>query len=93
VCKEYYESHKEQMKEKSKLYHNNSQDILAKIDVENDKIKNNNDFIDGLNVNLKAKVDLLKSFDEERDRLNSVRINNVDTEMYKVDEDSIMAVI
>jgi DNA repair exonuclease SbcCD ATPase subunit len=81
----------QEWKEKSKLYHNNSQDILAKIDVENDKIKNNNDFIDGLNVNLKAKVDLLKSFDEERDRLNSVRINNVDTEMYKVDEDSIMA--
>lgn len=80
----------QEWKEKSKLYHNNSQDILAKIDVENDKIKNNNEFIDALNINLKSKVDILKSFDEERDRLNSIRVN-VDTELYKLNEGDIMA--
>ena len=80
----------QEWKEKSKLYHNNSQDILAKIDVENDKIRSNNEFIDGLNVSLKAKVDLLKSFDEERDELNKVRVN-VDTELYKLNEDDIVS--
>lgn len=80
----------QEWKEKSKLYHNNSQDIITKIDVENDKIKNNNEFIDGLNVNLKAKVDLLKSFDEERDGLNKIRVN-VDTELYKLNEDDIVS--
>jgi DNA repair exonuclease SbcCD ATPase subunit len=80
----------QEWKEKSKLYHNNSQEILVKISVEEDKIKNNNEFIDGLNVNLKTKVDLLKSFDEERDELNKVRVN-VDTELYKLNEDDILA--
>ena len=80
----------QEWKEKSKLYHNNSQDILAKIDVENDKIRSNNEFIDGLNVSLKTKVDLLKSFDEERDELNKVRVN-VDTELYKLNEDDIVS--
>ena len=80
----------QEWKEKSKLYHNNSQEILAKIDVENDKIKSNNEFIDALNISLKAKVDLLKTFDEERDKLNSIRVN-VDTEMYKLNEDDILA--
>lgn len=80
----------QEWKEKSKLYHNNSQDIFTKIEVENDKIKNNNEFITGLNVNLKAKVDLLKSFDEERDGLNKIRVN-VDTELYKLNEDDIVS--
>jgi DNA repair exonuclease SbcCD ATPase subunit len=80
----------QEWKEKSKLYHNNSQEILVKISVEEDKIKNNNEFIDGLNVNLKTKIDLLKSFDEERDELNKVRVN-VDTELYKLNEDDILA--
>ena len=77
-------------KEKSKLYHNNSQDIYAKIDEENGKIENNELFITGLNKNLQEKTDLLKGFDAERDRLNGIRIN-VDTEMYKIDEQSIIA--
>jgi DNA repair exonuclease SbcCD ATPase subunit len=72
------------------LYHNNSQEIFVKIEVENDKIKNNKEFIDSLNISLKAKVDLLKSFDEERDELNKIRVN-VDTELYKLNEDDIVS--
>jgi DNA repair exonuclease SbcCD ATPase subunit len=80
----------QEWKEKSKLYHNNSQEILTKIEVENDKIKSNNEFIAALNISLKAKVDLLKTFDAERDKLNNIRVN-VDTEMYKLNEDDILA--
>jgi DNA repair exonuclease SbcCD ATPase subunit len=80
----------QEWKEKSKLYHNNSQEIFVKIEVENDKIKNNKEFIDSLNISLKAKVDLLKSFDEERDELNKIRVN-VDTELYKLNEDDIVS--
>jgi len=76
----------QEWKEKSKLYHNNSQDILGKIDNENEKITNNKEFIDNLNKRFTEKVELLKGFDEERDRLNVARVNNIDTELYKIDE-------
>ena len=79
----------QEWKEKSKLYHNNSQDIYAKIDEENGKIENSEQFIEGLNKNLKEKIDLLKTYDVERDRLNSIRVN-VDTELYKLNEDDIL---
>ena len=55
------------------------------------QIKNNEEFIDALTVNLNEKIALLKSFDEERDRLNGLRINNIDTELYKIDESSILS--
>jgi len=79
----------QEWKEKSKLYHNNSQDILGKIEVEDDKIKNNNKLVESLDVKLKEKTDILSNYDEERDRLNSIRINNIDTELYKVVESDI----
>jgi DNA repair exonuclease SbcCD ATPase subunit len=81
----------QEWKETSKLYHNNSQDILGRIDTENAKIKDNQEFIASLDITLKAKIELLKEFDAERDRLNGIRINNIDTEMYKLDEQVIQS--
>lgn len=81
----------QEWKEKSKLYHNNSQDIYTKISDEEEKIKNNDEFITNLTVNLNDKLAILKGFDEERDKLNSIRINNIDTEMYKIDESTILS--
>lgn len=76
-------------KEKSKLYHNNSQEILAKITAEEDKIKDNNLMIDSQQITLndfKKKIDTQNS---ERDILFTKRNNDIDTELYKLDEDSI----
>lgn len=81
----------QEWKETSKLYHNNSQDILTRIETEETKIKDNKEFISSLDITLKAKVELLKEFDVERDRLNGIRINNIDTEMYKLDEQVIQS--
>ena len=81
----------QEWKETSKLYHNNSQDILSRIEVEQTKIKDNQEFIKSLDISLKGKLDILKGFDAERDRLNGIRINNVDTEMYKLDEQAIQS--
>ena len=78
-------------KEKSKLYHNNSQEILAKIDAEEDKIKENNLMIDSQQTTLddfKKKIDKQNS---DRDVLFKKRNNDIDTELYKLDEDSIQA--
>lgn len=81
----------QEWKESSKLYHNNSQDILSRIETEESKIKDNQEFIKSLDIALKGKLELLKEFDAERDRLNGIRINNIDTEMYKLDEQAIQA--
>lgn len=81
----------QEWKETSKLYHNNSQDILTRIETEETKIKDNQEFISSLDITLKAKIELLKEFDAERDRLNGIRINNIDTEMYKLDEQVIQS--
>ena len=81
----------QEWKEKSKLYHNNSQDILSKIEDENDKILNNKKFIEVLSDKLENKVATLKGFDEDRDRLSSRRVNNIDTELYKIVETDITA--
>lgn len=80
----------QEWKETSKLYHNNSQDILGRIETENAKIKDNQEFIKSLEVSLRGKQQLLKEFDEERDKLNSIRVN-VDTELYKLNEEDILA--
>jgi DNA repair exonuclease SbcCD ATPase subunit len=78
-------------KEKSKLYHNNSQDILAKISVEEDKIRENELMIisqkqteDGL----KGQIDDLS---KKREELFKTRYNDIDSELYKLDEDSIQS--
>jgi DNA repair exonuclease SbcCD ATPase subunit len=80
----------QEWKESSKLYHNNSQDILGRIETESTKIKDNQEFIKSLEVSLRGKQQLLKEFDEERDRLNSIRVN-VDTELYKLNDKDILA--
>ena len=80
----------QEWKESSKLYHNNSQDILGRIEAESTKIKDNQEFIKSLEVSLRGKQQLLKEFDEERDRLNSIRVN-VDTELYKLNDKDILA--
>lgn len=79
----------QEWKETAKLYHNNSQDIVIRIETENSKIKDNNEFIKSLGLNLKGKIELLRGFDVERDRLNGIRINNIDVELYKLDEEVI----
>ena len=76
-------------KEKSKLYHNNSQDILAKIEVENDKIRNNELMIISQKQN---EVDFKKEIDElnqKREELFKTRYNDIDVELYKLDEETI----
>jgi DNA repair exonuclease SbcCD ATPase subunit len=76
-------------KEKSKLYHNNSQEILAKISVEEDKIKENNLMIDAQLVTLDGFKKKIETQNSERDILFKKRNNDIDTELYKLDEDSI----
>jgi len=76
-------------KEKSKLYHNNSQDILAKIEVENDKIRNNELMIISQKQN---EADFKKEIDElnqKREELFKTRYNDIDVELYKLDEETI----
>jgi DNA repair exonuclease SbcCD ATPase subunit len=78
-------------KEKSKLYHNNSQDILAKIEVENDKIRENELMI----VSQKQTEDNYKQqiadINQKREDLFKTRYNDIDTELYKLDEDTIQS--
>jgi len=73
-------------KEKSKLYHNNSQDILAKIEVEKDKINENSLMI----ISQKQSEDNLKNeiltLNQNRDNLFKSRFNDIDIELYKTSE-------
>lgn len=78
-------------KEKSKLYHNNSQDILAKIEDEKNKITNNQMMIESnrkVHDNLKSEIDALVT---ERENLFKSRYNDIDSELYKLDEDTIQS--
>jgi len=76
-------------KEKSKLYHSNSQEILAKIATEEDKIVENNLMI-GVQQktfdDFKSKID---THNNNRDVLFKKRNNDIDTELYKLDEETI----
>lgn len=78
-------------KEKSKLYHNNSQEILAKISSEKDKIEQNNLMVISQKQNEgNLKGEILK-LTNSRDELYKTRFNDIDVELYKLDEDTILS--
>ncbi len=78
-------------KEKSKLYHNNSQDILAKIDVENDKIRENELMIVSQKQTEDGYKQQIADLTKKREDLFKTRYNDIDTELYKLDEDTIQS--
>lgn len=78
-------------KEKSKLYHNNSQDILFKIEEEKGKITQNEIMIESnrkVHNDLKSEIDGLVT---DRENLFKNRYNDIDSELYKLDEDTIQS--
>ena len=78
-------------KEKSKLYHNNSQDILFKIDEEKNKITQNGIMIESnrkVHDNIKSEIDELSN---QREELFKNRYNDIDSELYKLDESTIQS--
>lgn len=78
-------------KEKSKLYHNNSQDILAKIDVENDKIRENELMVVSQKQTEDGYKQQIAELNQKRENLFKTRYNDIDTELYKLDEDTIQS--
>jgi DNA repair exonuclease SbcCD ATPase subunit len=78
-------------KEKSKLYHNNSQDILFKIEEEKGKITQNEMMVESnrrIHNDLKSEIDELAN---QREELFKNRYNDIDSELYKLDEDTIQS--
>ena len=78
-------------KEKSKLYHNNSQDILFKIEEEKNKITQNGIMIESnrkVHDNIKSEIDELSN---QREELFKNRYNDIDSELYKLDESTIQS--
>ena len=78
-------------KEKSKLYHNNSQDILFKIDEEKNKITQNGIMIQSnkkVHDSIKSEIDELAN---QREELFKNRYNDIDSELYKLDESTIQS--
>jgi DNA repair exonuclease SbcCD ATPase subunit len=78
-------------KEKSKLYHNNSQDILFKIDEEKNKITQNGIMIQSnkkVHDGIKSEIDELAN---QREELFKNRYNDIDSELYKLDESTIQS--
>ena len=78
-------------KEKSKLYHNNSQDILAKIEVEGDKIRDNELMIVSQKQNENSYKKQIADLTQNRENLFKTRYNDVDIELYKLDEETIQS--
>jgi len=77
-------------KEKSKLYHNNSQEILAKITVEEDHIKQYQEMLIGLNAKLNEVKTKITELTDESEKLYKKRYNDIDTELYKSSEENIV---
>lgn len=76
-------------KEKSKLYHANSQEILDNIETENKKIEDNELMIKSQQNTLNDFKKKIDEIGEQRDVLFKKRNNDIDTELYKLDEDTI----
>lgn len=77
-------------KEKSNLYHSNVSDITTKIETENQRIEQNKSMNTFNNSTLKAVEENISNIESLRETLQSKRINNVDTELYKINEDNIL---
>ena len=76
-------------KEKSKLYHSNSQETLDKISIEESKIGENNKMIESQQKTLDEFKDKILIEENKRDEFFKKRYNDIDTELYKLDEDTI----
>jgi len=77
-------------KEKSKLYHNNSQDIFNKIDEENEKIEQNTLMISSAMNTQEGLGGEIAALETKKETLFKQRHNDVDTELYQLDEQSIV---
>lgn len=77
-------------KEKSNLYHSNVAEITEKIEVENKRIEQNKSMNTFNSSTLKAVEDSIKNLETLRDTLSTQRINNVDTDLYKINESNIV---
>ena len=78
-------------KEKSKLHRNNVEDIKAKIEVENDKIKQNTEANTSNNNKLSDFTKTITNHEKENNDCLLKRINNVDNELYKLNESDILS--
>jgi len=77
-------------KEKSNLSHTNIVDVTSKIELENGRITQNTNMNNLNRTTLNSVEEKIDSFEKLRDELVGKRINNVDIELYKVNEGSII---
>lgn len=77
-------------KEKSNLSHTNIADVTSKIELENGRITQNSNMNNLNRTTLNSVEEKIDSFEKLRDELVGKRINNVDIELYKVNESSIV---
>jgi DNA repair exonuclease SbcCD ATPase subunit len=77
-------------KEKSKLHHNNSQEILGKISSEEDNIIQYEQLLVSLQNKLVDVKGRLAKLTQESEALYKKRYNDIDTELYKNSEETIL---
>lgn len=76
-------------KEKSKLYRNTTQDILNNIEIEKSKIKDYNSMMGIKKFELQEMQSKIDELSNKIESLFKSRVNNIDTELYKLDEETI----
>lgn len=77
-------------KEKSNLYHSNVAEITTKIETENSRVEQNKSMNVFNSATLKAVEENIKNIETLRETLTGKRINNVDIELYKINENHIV---
>ena len=78
-------------KEKAKLYHHTTADINSQIDVEKQKIEDNQLMINSQQTRVDEMKSTIESKNNEIETLFKKRYNDVDTELYKSSEESIQS--
>ena len=78
-------------KDKAKLYHNNTSDINTKIEQEQKKIEENGLIVGGQRNRFDDIKKLIDKKNDESDMLFKSRYNDIDTELYKSNEDTILS--
>lgn len=78
-------------KEKSKLYHNNSLEISARIEVEETNIQQHNQMLGSHNAKLIDVKNRIIKLTDESEELYKTRYNDIDTELYKSSEENIIS--
>lgn len=86
ICKKLYS----EWKEKSNLSHTNVADVTSKIDLEKGRIDQNNSMNDMNRVTLNSVQEKIDVIEKLKTELTSKRINNVDVDLYKINEGSII---